>query len=161
MGGGVGGHIHITRAITADGTFKVPKTGKPRSVLLMPPAAEACKNLMALVAGDTPRSLEVYMNCYESRIETVTPLLSPTTQARKKTSTGGSFPRPGTLSGQPSKNVLEFAHGAPIKRATPTHAGAFLQMEILLLLQSRWGTKTLRCSLRSMPNGWTKSLLGS
>ena len=78
------GHIHITRAITADGTFKVPKTGKPRSVLLMPPAAEACKNLMALVAGDTPRSIEVYMNRYESRIETVTPLLSPTTQARKK-----------------------------------------------------------------------------
>lgn len=28
------GQINITRAITANGTFKVPKTGKPRSVLL-------------------------------------------------------------------------------------------------------------------------------
>ena len=28
-----GGQINITRAITANGTFKVPKTGKPRSVL--------------------------------------------------------------------------------------------------------------------------------
>ncbi|MNF56983.1 site-specific tyrosine recombinase XerC [compost metagenome] len=78
------GQINITRAITADGTFKVPKTGKPRSVLLMPPAVDACKTLMSLVANCTPRQIEVFINRHESRIETITPLLSPTTQARKK-----------------------------------------------------------------------------
>jgi integrase len=78
------GQINIIRAITADGTFKVPKTGKPRAVLLMPPAVDACKVLMGLVADHAPREIQVYMNRHESRVETVTPLLSPTTQARKK-----------------------------------------------------------------------------
>lgn len=66
------GQIDITRAITADGTFKVPKTGKPRAVLLMPPAVEACKILMGLVSDHAPREIEVYMNRHESRVETVT-----------------------------------------------------------------------------------------
>ncbi|MGV8860154.1 MAG: Arm DNA-binding domain-containing protein [Pseudomonas sp.] len=78
------GQINITRAITANGSFKVPKTGKPRSVLLMPPAIEACKVLMGLVADHQPREVEVFQNRHESRTETVIPLLSPTTQARKK-----------------------------------------------------------------------------
>lgn len=78
------GQLHITRAITADGTFKVPKTGKPRTVFLMPPALDACKTLIGLVANHEPRMIKIYMNRHESRQETVTPLLSPTTQARKK-----------------------------------------------------------------------------
>lgn len=78
------GLINITRAITAAGTFKLPKTGKPRTVLLMPPAVEACKVLLDLVAEHTPRQIEVYHNRHESRTENVTPLLSPRTQARKK-----------------------------------------------------------------------------
>ena len=80
----VAGQLNINRAITADGTFKVPKTGKPRTVLLMPPAIEACKALIKLVGNQQPRKIEIFMNRHESRIETVTPLLSPTTQARKK-----------------------------------------------------------------------------
>jgi integrase len=80
----VAGQINITRAITADGTFKVPKTGNPRAVLLMPPAMEACKTLMGLVANLAPRDIEVFMNRHESRTDRVTPLLSPTKQARKK-----------------------------------------------------------------------------
>lgn len=79
-----GGQINVTRAITANGTFKLPKTGKPRSVLLMPPAIEACKVLMSLVADHPQRSIEVFQNRHESRHEKVTPLLSPMTQARKK-----------------------------------------------------------------------------
>lgn len=79
----VKGQIHVTRAITAGGTFKVPKTGKPRTVLLMPPAIEACKQLMRLVAGTQRREIQVYMNRHESRSESVTPLISPATQARK------------------------------------------------------------------------------
>ncbi|WP_434591813.1 site-specific integrase [Pseudomonas sp. R4-76] len=78
------GQLHITRAITADGTFKVPKTGKSRTVFLMPPALDACKSLIGLVENHEPRTIEIYMNRHESRQETVTPLLSPTTQARKK-----------------------------------------------------------------------------
>lgn len=76
--------INIARAITANGSFKVPKTGKPRTVLLMPPAVEACKTLMRLVADHAPLEIEVFMNRHESRLELVTPLLSPLTQARKK-----------------------------------------------------------------------------
>ena len=78
------GQINITRAITANGTFKIPKTGKPRSVLLMPPAVEACRVLMSLVADHPARPIEVFQNRHESRKESVTPLLSPSTQARKK-----------------------------------------------------------------------------
>lgn len=78
------GQINVTRAITANGTFKVPKTGKPRSVLLMPPAVEACRVLMSLVADHPARPIEVFQNRYESRKERVTPVLSPSTQARKK-----------------------------------------------------------------------------
>ncbi|MHB2246411.1 Arm DNA-binding domain-containing protein [Pseudomonas fitomaticsae] len=80
----ISGQLHISRAITADGTFKVPKTGKPRTVLLMPPALDACKSLIGLVAKLEPRPVRIYMNRHESRLEMVTPLLSPTTQARKK-----------------------------------------------------------------------------
>lgn len=78
------GQIKITRAITARGTFKLPKTGKPRTVLLMPPAVEACQVLIELVKGTPPMEINVFQNRHESRLETVTPLLSPATQARKK-----------------------------------------------------------------------------
>ncbi|TFY92770.1 DUF3596 domain-containing protein [Pseudomonas kairouanensis] len=78
------GQINITRAITANGTFKVPKTGKPRTVLLMPPAIEACRVLMLLVVDHPKQSIEIFQNRHESRKDKVTPLLSPSTQARKK-----------------------------------------------------------------------------
>lgn len=78
------GKIEVTRAITANGTFKTPKTGKPRTVLLMEPAIEACRQLMAIVADDPRRDIRVYLNRHESREESVTPLISPATQARKR-----------------------------------------------------------------------------
>ena len=78
------GQIRITRAITARGTFKLPKTGKPRTVMLMPPAIEACRILIDLVEGTSQLEIDVLHNRYESRLEKVTPLLSPATQARKK-----------------------------------------------------------------------------
>jgi integrase len=77
------GLINITRAITAEGDFKVPKTEKSRSVLLMPPAIEACKQLIGLVADLKPVKVRVHQNRHESRVDQVTPLLSPSTQARK------------------------------------------------------------------------------
>lgn len=77
------GQIRITRAITARGTFKLPKTGKPRAVLLMPPALEACRDLINLVKGAPKLEISIFQNRHESRLEKVTPLLSPATQARK------------------------------------------------------------------------------
>lgn len=78
------GKIEITRAITANGTFKVPKTGKPRTVLLMKPAIEACEVLIGIVSGHSKRQIRVYQNRHEWRDESVTPLLSPSTQAKKR-----------------------------------------------------------------------------
>ena len=78
------GELKISRTITADGSFKVPKTGKPRTVLLMPPALDACKKLMGMVANHAPQVIQIFLNRHESRMETLTPLLSPSTQARKQ-----------------------------------------------------------------------------
>ena len=78
------GSIEITRAITANSTFKVPKTGKPRTVLMMQPAIDACEALITLVADHPKRNIRVYQNRYEWRNESVTPLISPSTQAKKK-----------------------------------------------------------------------------
>lgn len=78
------GKIEVTRAITAKGTFKVPKTGKPRTVLLMQPALEAAKTLIEIVKKHPKREVRVYQNRHEWREESVTPLLSPSTQARKR-----------------------------------------------------------------------------
>lgn len=78
------GKIEVSRAITAKGTFKTTKTGKPRTVLLMEPAVEACRVLMG-IAADTPKqAIQVFHNRHEWREESVTPLLSPATQARKR-----------------------------------------------------------------------------
>ncbi|TRO33895.1 DUF3596 domain-containing protein [Pseudomonas putida] len=78
------GKIEITRAITANGTFKIPKTGKPRTVLLMEPALDACRTLIEMVTNHPQRAIKVYQNRHEWREEIVTPLLSPSTQARKR-----------------------------------------------------------------------------
>jgi integrase len=78
------GLINVTRAITADGEFKVPKTERSRTVLLMPPAIEACKQLVALAATLKPIKVCVALNRHESRFDKITPLLSPSTQARKE-----------------------------------------------------------------------------
>lgn len=78
------GKIEITRAITANGTFKLPKTGKPRTVLLMEPAIKAVKTLIEMVERHPRLNIRVYHNRHEWRDTSVTPLLSPRTQARKR-----------------------------------------------------------------------------
>lgn len=77
------GLINVNRAITSSGTFKLPKTGKKRTVMLLPPALEACRQLLAIGQGIAPQTITVQLNRHESISETVTPLLSPITQARK------------------------------------------------------------------------------
>ncbi len=77
------GLLKITRAITGSGTFKLPKTGKPRTIMLLPPALAACKTLLDISANAKPESITVYLNRHQTKLERVTPLLSPTTQARR------------------------------------------------------------------------------
>lgn len=77
------GTIHVRRAITSKGFFKVPKTGKPRTVLLFPPAAEACRDLLAMESKVAQQQVEVQITRHEARQDNVTPLISPRMQARK------------------------------------------------------------------------------
>lgn len=78
------GLLNVNRAITSTGTFKRPKTGKKRTVLLLPPAMEACKQLLAIEHGIKPQPLTIQLTRHESEQEIATPLLSPLVQARKK-----------------------------------------------------------------------------
>lgn len=78
------GQIHVNRAITSKGTFKLPKTGKKRIVLLLPPALDACRELLAIEHGIEPQTITVQLTRHESIQETVTPLISPAVQARRK-----------------------------------------------------------------------------
>lgn len=78
------GLINVNRAITSKGTFKLPKTGKKRTVMLFPPALEACKQLLAIEHGLQAQHITVQLTRHESVQETVTPLISPVIQARKK-----------------------------------------------------------------------------
>ncbi|MFL9808473.1 MAG: DUF3596 domain-containing protein [Pseudomonas sp.] len=80
----VKGQIHVNRAITSRGTFKLPKTGKKRIVLLLPPALEACKELLDIDHGIGSQVITVQLTRHESIQETVTPLISPVMQARRK-----------------------------------------------------------------------------
>lgn len=50
----------------------------------MPPAIDACRQLISLVAGLKPVKVQAFQNRHESRVDKVTPLLSPSTQARRE-----------------------------------------------------------------------------
>lgn len=78
------GRLEITRSITSSGTFKLPKTGKPRTVLLMPPAIAALETLLKAADGREALRIDVWSTRHESHPELVTPLLSPTALARKR-----------------------------------------------------------------------------
>jgi integrase len=75
--------LNVRRSVTQSLSFKIPKTKKERTVLLLPPAREALK---VLIEDASPRSavdLKVGLNRHESRTDSVRVLLSPETQARK------------------------------------------------------------------------------
>lgn len=77
------GQIRVCRSITSSGTFKVPKTGKARVVLLLPPALEACKVLLSIDSPVQQHQVKVEITRHESRTDMVTPLMSPRLQARR------------------------------------------------------------------------------
>lgn len=78
------GSLLVQRAITSRGTFKLPKTSKPRTVMLLPPALEACRTLVQLATERKPLEVTVHLTRHETRTDTITPLLTPVTLARKK-----------------------------------------------------------------------------
>ncbi len=78
------GTIQLCRAITGTGTFKLPKTGKPRTIILFPPALEACRTLLDISKNHAIQNVTVYLTRHDTRQDIVTPLLSPGTQARKR-----------------------------------------------------------------------------
>lgn len=78
------GMIHVRRSITAGGQFKLPKNGRARNVMLLPPAVEACQQLLAMQSPVEAQTVTVQLNRHESTEEVVTPLISPLVQARKK-----------------------------------------------------------------------------
>ncbi len=77
------GCLQVVRSVTSRGTFKVPKTTKSRTVLLLPPALKAAKTLIKLAESCPKESVEVALTRHQSRTDTITPLLSPKVQARK------------------------------------------------------------------------------
>ncbi len=77
------GSLQVVRSVTSKGLFKVPKTTKPRTVLLLPPALEAAKTLIKLAADCPQETVQVALTRHQSRTDTITPLLSPKVQARK------------------------------------------------------------------------------
>lgn len=78
------GRLEITRSITSSSTFKVPKTGKPRTILLLPPAVPALKTLLAAAKDRETLEVEVWSTRHEFHRESVTPLIAPTALARKR-----------------------------------------------------------------------------
>ncbi|ANI16807.1 integrase [Pseudomonas citronellolis] len=78
------GKLEVRRSITNSGTFKVPKTGKARTILLLPPALEACRILLDIPSPAPQHEVTVQINRHESRVDTVTPLISPLLQAKRK-----------------------------------------------------------------------------
>lgn len=76
--------IKINRSVTSKGAFKLPKNNRTRTVLLLPPARAACEVLLGIDHGLGRQTITVQLNRHETITETVTPLLSPVVQARKK-----------------------------------------------------------------------------
>lgn len=75
--------LNVRRSVTQSLSFKVPKTKKERTILLLPPAREALKGLIEEASPRSAVDLKVWLNRHESRTDSVRVLLSPKTQARK------------------------------------------------------------------------------
>jgi len=79
------GCLTVRRSVTRRNELKVPKTkeGRDRTIWLLPPALEAVRSLDGMSAHIEPETIPVALTRHQSRTETLTPLLSPTIQARQ------------------------------------------------------------------------------
>lgn len=102
--------LTVRRSITRSGTFKVPKNGKKRTMLLFPPAQEALEVLITDAKARNPVDLHVWLNRNESRIDRVRPLLSPHSHTRKSTASHLYIP---SAWGVEWRNILRRAEVRP------------------------------------------------
>lgn len=79
------GCLTVRRSITRSGEIKVPKTkqSRDRIIWLLPPALDAVRSLLSITEGLEPKPTTVSINRHQARVETVAPLISPSTQARQ------------------------------------------------------------------------------
>lgn len=82
-----GNLLHVRRSVTANKVLKVPKTGMERKVWLVPPALEAVKALMEMTKDAQPSDERVEISRHQSKIETITPLVTPMQAKNKAVST--------------------------------------------------------------------------
>ena len=78
-----GNMIHVRRSVTAAKVLKVPKTESDRKVWLVPPALEAVKALLEMTKNAKPSDERVEISRHQSKIESITPLVTPM-QAKNK-----------------------------------------------------------------------------
>ena len=78
-----GRKLQVRRAINEKGRLKLTKTGKERTVWLIPPAQKAVESLLALTESLEPREETIQVSRHKSRKEVITPLASPL-QARNR-----------------------------------------------------------------------------
>ena len=78
-----GNMLHVRRSVTAAKGLKVPKTENARKVWLVPPAQEAVKALLEMTKDDQPVQEAVEISRHQSRMDTITPLVTPL-QAKNK-----------------------------------------------------------------------------
>lgn len=79
------GTLTIRRSVTNSRELKVPKTrdGRDRVIYLLPPALQAVRELLELSKAFEPEETTVELNRHQHRLEVLTPLISPITQARQ------------------------------------------------------------------------------
>nr|WP_300312860.1 DUF3596 domain-containing protein [Halomonas sp.] len=79
------GCLTVRRSVTRRNQVKVPKTrqSRDRVIWLLPPALEAARVLHEQTKDLKPETTEVAITRHQSRTDTVTPLISPTIQARQ------------------------------------------------------------------------------
>ncbi len=80
-----GGCLTVRRSVTRGNQVKVPKTrqSRDRVIWLLPPALAAARTLLDMTADLAPASTAVEITRHQRRLETITPLISPTVQARQ------------------------------------------------------------------------------
>ena len=69
--------LKVRRALTDKGRLKTTKTGKERTIYLMPPALEAARSLLSITEGIEPEEEVIQISRHQTKNETITPLVPP------------------------------------------------------------------------------------
>lgn len=69
--------LRVRRALNDKGRLKITKTGKERTIYLMPPAQQAAQTLLEITKDMKAKDETVQISRHQSRTETITPLVPP------------------------------------------------------------------------------------